>query len=90
MPIYSYQCEHCETNFEISKDMGKAAEVEFCPQCLEKLVRDYQADNIRFIEPQKTVGSYADKQSQKMTEEQKSDIQDSLNPKKKDNYEIKH
>lgn len=90
MPLYTYLCEHCEVSFEISKEMAKAGEPEFCPQCLEKMVRDYVADNVRFVEPQKTLGSYADKNSKKMSEQQKNDIQDSLNPKKKDKYEIEH
>lgn len=82
MPTYTYSCEHCEASFEISKEMNKAAEPEFCPQCLEKMVRDYVADNVRFIEPQKTIGSYADKNSKNFTQEQKDHITDSLDPRK--------
>lgn len=82
MPKYSYNCEQCEEKFEISKEMGKAGEAEFCPQCLSKMARDYQSDNIRFVEPQKTLGSYAEKNSKRFSEEQKTDISNSLNPKK--------
>lgn len=81
MPAYTYSCEHCETSFEISKEMGQAGSPEFCPQCLEKMVRDYVADNVRFVEPQKTLGSYADKKTKSLSQDEKQAIKRELNPK---------
>lgn len=87
MPLYTYVCEKCEEYFEIKKEMVKAGDPESCPNCQSILSRDYLADNIRFIQEQKTLGSFADKKSKTMTEDQKKDVQDSLDPKKR-KYEI--
>lgn len=87
MPLYTYLCEKCEIGLEISKEMAKAGDPEQCPVCQSTLIRDYLSDNIRFIQEQKTLGSFADKRSKAMTEDQKKDIQDSLDPKKR-KYEI--
>lgn len=83
MPLYTYYCEGCETSFEITKEMAQASSPEFCPQCLEKMVRDYVADNVRFVEPQKTLGSYADKKTKSLSQDEKQAIKKELNPKDK-------
>ena len=33
MPIYEYQCPHCERRFEVLQRMGAGAEGLLCPSC---------------------------------------------------------
>lgn len=73
MPRYTWICEECDHSFEISSYMSEAHLKPECPQCghTRKVVRDFLSDNIHVSGGPKTLGSFADKHSDKMSEEQK-------------------
>ena len=33
MPVYPYQCDDCNTEFEVAKRVSQIDELEHCPQC---------------------------------------------------------
>ena len=61
--IYSFECEKCEGKFEKCVSMDKIVGYRAkCPYCKSsKTFRDYEADNVQFAPPQRTLGSLADK-----------------------------
>lgn len=73
MPIYSYICQHSH-NFEVVKSRDRASEPEVCPQCSSQASRDWRADNIYSKEAPKTVGSLADKNEGKLSNDEKEKI----------------
>ena len=73
MPIYSYICQ-CSFCFEVLKSRDKAGEPEVCPQCSSIADRDWQRDNVYMKEPPKTLGSLADKNADKLSQDKKDEI----------------
>lgn len=84
MPFYSYVCEHCHNPFEIRKSFEEAGDIPRCPICKRKrdVYRDWLSDNIHVSEGPKTIGSLADRNGDKYTEDHKQHIRDKLDPKK--------
>lgn len=68
--IYSFQCQTCNNKFEIRKSIKEISEYKpICISCgSENTYRDYQADNVNFIGPQRTLGSYADRKKKSLEE----------------------
>ncbi len=84
MPIYSFFCEHCNNGFEVHQSIDKAGIKPKCPNCLSKrqVYRDYLADNISVSEGPKTIGSLADRNGDKHSEDQKEAIRKKILDKK--------
>lgn len=61
--IYIFQCQSCNNNFEINKSIHEISGFKpSCPECSSNdTYRDYSAENKNFFGPQKTLGSFADK-----------------------------
>lgn len=74
MPIYSYFCEKCKKGFEVYKHRDKASELEKCPKCSKISDRDWASDNVYMKDPPKTLGSLADKNADKISNDQKEKI----------------
>lgn len=74
MPRYCFECEKCKKNWEAHVGMTEISDhVEYC-KCGAKANRDYSAESAFLIPPQKTLGSRADKNSSRMSSDQKQRI----------------
>ena len=77
MPIYTYICDECRHNFEIFMSITKypPENSPACPVCDESsnVRRDIQADvaGITNIMPAQTLGSFAEKKTNKMSQDEK-------------------
>ena len=72
MPTYVFTCDHeeggCQHSFEIKASFDEAPNLKpKCPNCgkTKSVYRDWQAENVAGVESQKTVGSLADKNNRK-------------------------
>ena len=72
MPEYSYMCEGCGHKWTVFRHMSEYKPKEECPECaeIESVFRDFEEDNIYggysySLSETKTLGHYADKQSEK-------------------------
>lgn len=78
MPTYQFICEKCNCSFNINCyicDYDAVKSTLRCVSCKSnRIYRDYQKDNIMGHIEQKTIGSLADKNTDKMSEEQKLDL----------------
>lgn len=76
MPTYCFRCEQCNCVFEISLLMCESHLIEPCPKCNKSnnVCRDYQEEGASLIPPQKTLGSRADKNSKRFSEDQKNHL----------------
>ena len=74
MPIYSFRCPKCKQGFEVFKSRSQAGEPEQCVQCSSIAERDWLTDNVYMKDQPKTVGSIADKNSAKLSNDQKEEI----------------
>ena len=74
MPIYSFCCPNCNHKFEVFKSRSQAGENQECPECSSIADRDWYADNVYTHEQPRTLGYYADKNADKMSDDQKEKI----------------
>ena len=83
--LYSFECEKCEGKFELSVEMDKIVGFKAkCPHCKSsRTFRDYRSDNVSLKPPDKTVGSWADKN--KMSDDTKLHI---LNQNRREKSEL--
>jgi putative FmdB family regulatory protein len=81
VPEYFYECQNCEHSFEIFQHI-KARRKRKCPECgklkLERLIQR----TFGFMGGCKTVGSLAEKNASKMSDEQKKELLDKQKTKK--------
>lgn len=84
MPVYSFICEKCNSKFEVKNSIEHAGVKPKCPDCRSKkhVYRDYQSDNVSVAEGPKTLGSLADRNSSKFSDDQKQFLKDKLEPPK--------
>ena len=74
MPIYSFYCPNCKQRFEVFKSRSEVSEPESCSACSSIAERDWLADNVYMKEQPRTLGSLADKNASKLSEEKKQQI----------------
>lgn len=76
MPTYSFLCEDCTNAFEINcfiSDYDGVVKGMECPSCSSKNVyRDYSTDKVSGQIKVQTLGMMAQKNSERMTDEQKA------------------
>ena len=81
MPEYSYQCEKCDHGFSkiwSISEYEQRSKKNKCPECKSTQVyRNYQADNvvgnyIKGLHECKTLGEYADKQTAKLSNDERN------------------
>jgi putative FmdB family regulatory protein len=85
MPIYSFFCESCNLPFEVNRSRDKAGQSARCPACHSEkhTYRDYVADDVSLTEGPKTLGSLADRNTGKLSIDERANITHKLDPKKK-------
>ena len=73
MAIYIFYCEKCNSNIEIKQSMEEELLAPRCPICetSKYVCRNYQAENVSISEGIKTVGSLADRNAAKFSEDKK-------------------
>lgn len=71
--FYCFECEDCLEQFEISCEMSKIESLKaVCPFCTSPNVfRDYRSEGKNHFECPKTVGSWADRNTAKFSEDYK-------------------
>lgn len=76
MPVYCYECESCDIKWEIKKPSTRVNQQEICPECGYKgsVSRDYLSEGVSVQESTKTLGSRADKNSNKISTDEKEHI----------------
>lgn len=74
--IYIFLCQKCNNSFEISKSINEISGFKpECPECSSiDTYRDYGAETKNFFGPQKTLGSFADKRNNKLSNEAKQSL----------------
>lgn len=77
MATYTYLCEKCEVHTEIQQSIMDPLHAPRCFKCdsSKHMVRDYQVDIGYSIEGIKTIGSYADRNTQKISADEKKWIE---------------
>lgn len=78
MPFYVYICNNCSFQYEEYLSMEEVRYYSSkCPECRSKRVRrDFQAEGVGGIDlTPKTVGGLADRNADKMSDDQKAAIQ---------------
>lgn len=75
MPIYSFCCPNSHF-FEVFKSRDQAGEPQVCPECSAEASRDWQADNVYMKEQPRTIGSLADKNEARLSNDEKQKILD--------------
>ena len=82
MPRYCFWCDMCNEPFEVKLEMSEVENYSGeCPECSSKNVyRDYYSEGVHLSEIVKTVGSYADKNSGKLSEDEKISIDAKTRP----------
>lgn len=67
MPFYTFRCERCNEDHEISMLISEYTDKQNCPICMGDLKRNFKAENISgFISDEpKTLGGLAEKNSKK-------------------------
>jgi putative FmdB family regulatory protein len=86
LPIYIFNCENCESQFEIKATMDSIVGLKpSCPECRKKNVyRDYSGT---IVSIPKTLGSLAEKNASKMSEDHKTALTKGYN-KYRDNVKL--
>lgn len=75
MATYVFECEDCAGVFEITARMGEAPSRPTCVKCnSSKTGRNFALENKMFIPPASTLGSLADKNATKLSEDHKAHI----------------
>lgn len=91
MPIYTFKCQKCNEQFEINCLMSDYPSLKpDCPQCSSlECVRDYQTDlensttGVKLSEDQLTVGHLAYRNTERMSQDERSKIYLETNAYKK-------
>ncbi len=89
MPIYIFKCSNCEDNnaitshFEKSLPMSKSATIPKCEYCgtSSGVSRDWMSESPSMFQDIKTLGSLADRNESKYSEDYKADIRKRNNEK---------
>ena len=81
MPEYIFRCDHCEVHFSITCSMSEYTKKKYfkCPDCKKKAIRDLSFDNVQgsvalSLSECRTIGHYAEKQTQKYSKDQVEDM----------------
>jgi len=69
MPTYCYRCDKCEVYFENVSYMSECHLLPECPQCkkTKQVHRDFLAESVSVYEGPKTLGSLADRNSERFS-----------------------
>jgi hypothetical protein len=86
MPNYTYFCEHCQIQVEYFFHINEYKEFVLCNKCKKKCYRDYLADvrtqsaSIKKSDTElKTLGDLANRNRDKLTDDQKIDLHNKHN-----------
>lgn len=83
MPTYEYKCDKCEHSFEIIQRMADRPLVK-CPICKKnKLYRLFFSPMVFVVGEAKTIGQLADRNTKKMSNDQKDSIAEKYKKNKK-------
>ena len=82
MPIYEFQCKKCGHQFEELMGYYDKRPTK-CKHCKGKLIQKFSVSSINVDGSHKTVGSLADANAAKMTEEQRTAALEASRTKKK-------
>lgn len=82
MPVYCFECDKCGTKFE-KKMSFESYKIPKCINCKSKTFRDYLSEDNVIIRPQNTLGSQADKNSDKFSDDYKKYLNEKHNAYKK-------
>lgn len=76
MPTYTFLCERCDVDFEVYMTLSSYNPSQNCPTCnkSDKTCRNYQSDNVSGNVSNRTVGIVADKNTSKMSEDEKEHL----------------
>jgi len=75
MPAYLFYCEHCEHHWELKMMFEDYVLPDRCPECSATGVfRDYFGEKVVVQEGTKTLGSLADKNHAKLSDDEKNHI----------------
>ena len=88
MPTYSFKCEDCDHDFEITCTVADYQPTPLCPQCniSDTVYRNYKADNLIVSVPV-SLGSYIDKREK--SEDEKRHLFKKQNAYKYDDTNLK-
>ena len=76
MPTYSFSCQKCKNLFEVVMSMANYTSEQSCPSCKSnKVLRDYQSDQVRGFVTTQTVGSLAEKNTSKLSSDKLYNLQ---------------
>lgn len=91
MPEYSYRCENCETTFSIVCSIREYADSQVCETCGAKCCRDYIEDlstlntSVKLGDSDlKTLGHLAQRNTDRMSEDQRNELYRKHNSYKED------
>jgi putative FmdB family regulatory protein len=73
MPEYEFHCDNCDHSFSVVMSMRDYNATQRCPNCItyDKVHREYGAENVTGRVECRTVGAYADRKSERMSEDEK-------------------
>ena len=76
MPEYSFICLDCESHFEKFMSMADYNPSQECPTChkSDNVYRDYESDNVSGNIANRTLGALADKNTSKMSEDERHSL----------------
>lgn len=97
MPTYSYICNNCNFSFELFSSIKEYEENPKCPECsINKTNRDYAIDLITLAgsvkksdSELKTIGDLANRNRDRMSDEQKAELHQKHNDYKENKIEDK-
>jgi DNA-directed RNA polymerase subunit RPC12/RpoP len=94
MPEYIFRCDHCEIHFSINCSMSEYTAKKYvrCPECNKKGIRDMSFDNTQgsvsfSLSECKTIGHYAEKQTEKYSKDQVEEIRRNQKTKRVSSHE---
>lgn len=76
MPTYTFLCERCNVDFEVCMSISTYNPSQDCPTCKksDKTCRDYRSDNVSGTIANRTLGAVADKNTSRMSEDEKEHL----------------
>tara|TARA_R110002051_G_scaffold322194_2_gene412030 strand:+ start:2395 stop:2820 length:426 start_codon:yes stop_codon:yes gene_type:complete len=94
MPEYSYSCDPqdggCGYFFTVSQNRSEYKQLKRCPECKKhRLIRDYETDtvhtSVKLSDSSVTLGHLADRNSSKMSADQKAVLKQKHNKHREEN-----
>lgn len=88
MPTYPYKCNNCDYKFEVSQSIKEYKELRKCPQCHQltlKRLFNIKSGFVKLADSEiKTVGHLAQRNRERMSKDQRDELQ-----RKHNEYKLK-